>query len=456
MARDVSDTTPIHSKQDLVDWIAAGEKPVENWRVGTEHEKIPFYKADLNPVPYEGANGISALLAGSVALTGWDPIIEHGKAIGLFDENGGGAISLEPGGQFELSGAPLADIHETARELDTHLQQTKTVGDALGMDFLTIGASPKWSREQTPVMPKGRYGIMTRYMPKVGSLGLDMMYRTSTVQANLDYCSEQDMVAKLRTSIALQPVVTALFANSPFLDGKPNGFLSMRSEIWRDTDGDRTGMTPFVFEKGFGYERYVDWVCDVPMYFVKRGETYHDVAGASFHDLLAGKLPKLPGERPTLSDWANHVSTVFPEVRLKRYLEMRGADVGPRDRIIALSALWVGLLFDKGALDSAWQLVRDWSDAERQQVRDDVPRLALKATIAGRSVQDVAIDMLNIAKDGLRRRNRLDASGADETKYLEPLFEIASSGITPAERLLELYRGEWRESVDPVFKTCIF
>lgn len=456
MARDVSDTTPIHSKRDLVDWIAAGEKPVEEWRVGTEHEKIPFYKADLSPVPYEGANGIGALLAGSAELTGWEPIIEHGKTIGLFDENGGGAISLEPGGQFELSGAPLADIHGTARELDTHLQQTKTIGDALGMDFLTIGASPKWSREQTPVMPKGRYGIMTRYMPKVGSLGLDMMYRTSTVQANLDYCSEQDMVAKLRTSIALQPIVTALFANSPFLDGMPSGFLSMRSEIWRDTDGDRTGMTPFVFEEGFGYERYVDWVCDVPMYFVKRGETYHDVTGASFHDLLAGKLAKLPGERPALSDWANHVSTVFPEVRLKRYLEMRGADVGPRERIIALSALWVGLLFDKAALDSAWQLVRNWSDVERQQVRDDVPRFALKATVAGRAVQDVAIDMLNIAKDGLRRRSRLDASGADETKYLEPLFEIASSGITPAERLLELYRGEWRESVDPVFKTCVY
>lgn len=456
MARDVSDTTPIHSKQDLVDWIAAGEKPVEAWRVGTEHEKIPFYKADFTPVPYQGDNGIGALLAGMAKLTGWDPIIEHGNAIGLFDEHGGGAVSLEPGGQFELSGAPLADIHETVRELDIHLQQSKVIGDALGMGFLSIGASPKWSREQTPVMPKGRYGIMTRYMPKVGSLGLDMMYRTSTVQANLDYCSEQDMVAKLRTSIALQPIVTALFANSPFLDGKPNGFLSMRSEIWRDTDADRSGMTPFVFEDGFGYERYVDWICDVPMYFVKRGETYHDVAGASFHDLLAGKLPQLPGEMPTLSDWANHVSTVFPEVRLKRYLEMRGADVGPPERIAALSALWVGLLFDSVSQDSAWQLVRNWSDDERQKLRDDVPRQALNATVAGRSVRDIAMDMLAIAKDGLRRRNRLDASGADETKYLDPLFEIADSGITSAERLLELYRGEWCESVDPVFTTCIF
>src|SRR3712207_2035692 len=338
MARDVSDTTPIGARSELVEWIASGEKPRESWRLGTEHEKVPFYKADLSPVPYDGARGIRALLEGMQERTGWAPIMENGHPIGLADDKGGGAISLEPGGQFELSGAPLADLHDTARETAQHLADAKAVGDQLGIGFLTLGMSPLWTRAETPVMPKARYRIMTNYMPKVGSLGLDMMYRTSTVQVNMDYASEADMVKKLRVSLALQPVATAIFANSPFTEGRPNGYLSMRSQIWRDTDADRTGMMAFAFEDGFGYERYVDWALDVPMYFVKRGSTYHDVAGASFRDLLAGKLAQLPGERAARSDWANHVSTLFPEVRLKRYIEMRGADVGPPERIAALSA----------------------------------------------------------------------------------------------------------------------
>ena len=456
MARDVSDTTPIGARSELVEWIASGEKPRETWRLGTEHEKIPFHRADSSPVPYEGGRGIRALLEGMQERTGWEPIIEGDHPIGLADEAGGGAISLEPGGQFELSGAPLRTLHETARETAQHLADAKAVGESLGIGFLTLGMSPLWSRAETPVMPKARYRIMTDYMPKVGSLGLDMMYRTSTVQVNMDYASEADMVKKLRVSLALQPVATAIFANSPFTDGKPNGYLSMRSNIWLDTDKDRTGMMAFAFEDGFGYERYVDWALDVPMYFVKRDATYHDVAGASFRDLFAGRLAQLPGERATRSDWANHVSTLFPEVRLKRYLEMRGADVGNAEHIVALSAFWTGLLYDETSLDGAWELVKSWSAEDREQLRADVPKQALKARIAGRSVQDVARDALALSRAGLQRRAYRDDSGRDETRHLSYAEEIVTSGRTQAERLLELYHGRWNGSVMPAFKECVF
>jgi glutamate--cysteine ligase len=456
MARDVSDTTPIGARSELVEWIASGEKPRGSWRLGTEHEKVPFYRADLSPVPYDGAKGIRALLEGMQERTGWAPIMENGHPIGLADEVGGGAISLEPGGQFELSGAPLANLHDTARETAQHLDDVKAVGDKLGIGFLTLGMSPLWTRAETPVMPKARYRIMTDYMPKVGSLGLDMMYRTSTVQVNMDYASEADMVKKLRVSLALQPIASAIFANSPFTDGKPNGYLSMRSNIWLDTDKNRTGMMAFAFEEGFGYERYVDWALDVPMYFVKRDATYHDVAGASFHDLLAGKLAQLPGERATHSDWANHVSTLFPEVRLKRYLEMRGADVGNLEHIVALSAFWTGLLYDEAALDGAWELVKSWSAEQREQLRADVPKMALKATIAGRSAQDVAKDALSLSRAGLQRRACLDEAGQDETRHLAYAEEIVTSGRTQAERLLERYHGAWSGSVEPAFKEYVF
>jgi glutamate--cysteine ligase len=455
MARDVSDATPIGARHELVEWIASGEKSREAWRLGTEHEKVPFYRDGHAPVPYDGERGIRSLIEGMRRLTGWQPILDGDNPIGLADEEGGGAISLEPGGQFELSGAPVETLHEAARETDEHIAQAKQVGARLGIDFLTLGMSPLWSRAETPMMPKQRYRIMTDYMPKVGSRGLDMMYRTATVQVNLDYDSERDMVRKMRVSLALQPVATALFANSPFTDGRPNGFLSMRSEIWRDTDCDRTGMIPFAFEDGFGYERYVDWALDVPMYFIKRDATYHDVAGSSFRDLLAGRHPARPGEIATRSDWANHVSTLFPEVRLKRYLEMRGADVGPPERIVALSAFWVGLLYDAAALDEAWQLVKGWSAEEREALRADVPKRALDAGVAGRPVRDVARDALRIAHAGLKARARRDANGADETRHLAPLDEIAA-GRTPAELLLERYDGSWGRSVEPAFRECVF
>jgi glutamate--cysteine ligase len=456
MARDQIDMTPLTSRDELVAWIAAGEKPTDQFRIGTEHEKTPFRLAGHSPVPYEGADGIGALLTGMQRLLGWEPILDRGNIIGLFDEVGGGAISLEPGGQFELSGAPIETVHQTREELLAHLAQVREIATPLGIGFLGLGMTPSWSRAQIPVMPKGRYKIMTNYMPKVGTLGLDMMYRTCTVQTNLDFSSEADMVKKLRVSLALQPVGTALFANSPFTEGKPNGFLSFRSEIWRDTDNQRAGMLPFAFEDGMGYERYVDYALDVPMYFIKRGDEYIDVAGSSFRDLFAGKHPAVPGERATLSDWANHVSTIFPEVRLKRYLEMRGSDSGPWERLPALPALWVGLLYDEQSLDAAWQMVKGWTAEQRQQLRDDVPRLGLKARIGNRTLLDVSRDCLALARQGLKRRNRLDRDGRDESRHLEPIEQIAADAQTPAEQMLVKYHGVWGGSVDPVYREYVF
>ncbi|MFD1704282.1 glutamate--cysteine ligase [Methylopila henanensis] len=451
MARDQLDPTFITSREELVSWFEVGCKPVESFRIGTEHEKFPFRRADLSPVAYEGPNGIRALLEGMQMLLGWEPIMEAGRIIGLFDVTGGGAISLEPGGQFELSGAPLETIHQTCSELHAHLAQVRQVAEPLGLGFLGLGMSPKWTLAETPVMPKGRYGIMTRYMPKVGSRGLDMMYRTSTVQVNLDFSSEADMVRKLRVSLALQPIATALFANSPFTEGRPNGFLSARSEIWRDTDNARAGMLPWAFDDGMGFERYVDYALDVPMYFVKRGDHYHDVAGASFRDLLAGRLPQLPGERATVADWANHLSTIFPEVRLKRYLEMRGADSGPTGRICALPSFWVGVLYDDASLDAAWEIVKHWTADERQKLRDDVPREGLSARIRNRSVLEVARDVLALADDGLARRARPNLYGEDERIHLAPLHRVVEQKATLADQLLAKYGGPWEESVDPAF-----
>lgn len=451
MARDQIDMTPIESRDDLVAWIAAGGKPRGQFRIGTEHEKLPFTLADHAPVPYDGPRGIRALLEGMQLLLGWEPIMEGEFIIGLADVTGGGAITLEPGGQFELSGAQTENVHQTCCEVHAHLAQLREVATPLGIGFLGIGMSPKWTREETPVMPKGRYKIMSAYMPKVGKLGLDMMFRTCTVQVNLDFSSEVDMVKKLRVGLALQPVATALFANSPFTDGKPNGFLSFRSEIWRDTDPDRTGMLPWAFEEGMGFERWTDYALDVPMYFLKRGDNYIDVAGQSFRDLLDGKLAALPGERATISDWANHLTTIFPEVRLKRYLEMRGADGGPSVRLCALPALWAGLLYDDTALDAAWDLVKNWNAEERQALRDDVPRLGLNAEIRRRRVHSLAREVVSIARYGLARRARLDRSGRDETHFLDPLEDIIDRNETPAEYLLKRFRNDWHGSVDPVF-----
>ncbi len=443
---------PIESKRQLVDYLASGCKSKSEWRVGTEHEKFPFLTDTLEPVPYHGPRSIRALLEGLRDRFGWSPVMEGDNLIALSDPHGLGNISLEPGGQFELSGAPLTTIHETCEEVGEHLNQVREVGDALGIGFLGLGASPLWSRAETPVMPKGRYGIMAPYMDKVGRYGRDMMFRTCTVQANLDFSSEADMVQKLRVSLALQPVATALFADSPFLDGKPNGFLSFRSEVWRDTDNTRAGMLPFAFEDGMSFERYVDYALDVPMYFVMRNGQFVNTAGESFRAFLQGKLPQLPGEKPVLKDWADHVTTIFPEVRLKKYLEMRGCDSGPWRRLCAMPALFVGLLYDQAALDAAWDLVKDWTAEERQTLRDDVPRQGLNAIIRGRTVQDIAKDTLAIARRGLEARNLHGCKGRSEAAFLDVLDDIAQSGKTAAERLLALYHGQWQGDVRRVFR----
>ena len=451
MARDQIDMTPIETRRELVAWLEAGCTPKSQFRVGTEHEKFAFTVDEHRPVPYAGRRSIHALLEGLHDILGWEPIMEGDNIIGMFDVTGGGAITLEPGGQFELSGAPVQNVHQTASELFAHLAQLREVARPLGIGFLGIGMTPNWTRTDMPVMPKGRYKIMANYMPKVGKLGLDMMYRTCTVQTNLDFSSEADMVKKLRVSLALQPVATALFANSPFTEGKPNGFLSFRSQIWTDTDKARSGMLPWAFEDGMGFERWVDYAIDVPMYFIKRGEKSIDVAGKSFRDFFAGKLADLPRERPTISDWANHLSTIFPEVRLKRYLEMRGADGGPWRRLPSLAAYWVGLLYDDEALDACWDIVKGWRAAERQKLRDEVPRRGFSAEIGNTKVFTLAQQTLRLAARGLARRKFLDRNGRDETRYLRPLEESIARGITPAEELLAKYFNDWNQSVEPLF-----
>lgn len=458
--REVSDREDpvIESLDQLAAPMAAGEKPRDAWRIGTEHEKFVYDTADHHAPSYAEPGGIRDLL---MALTefGWEPIVENGpngeNVIAM--KGSDGTVSLEPAGQLELSGAPLENLHQTCAETGRHLAQVKTIGDRIGKAFLGVGMWPDKARAELPIMPKGRYDIMLRHMPRVGTMGLDMMLRTCTIQVNLDYSSEADMVKKFRTSLALQPLATALFASSPFTEGKPNGFLSYRSHIWSDTDPARTGMLPFVFEDGFGYERYVNYMLDVPMYFVFRDGKYIDAAGHSFRDFLKGELSVLPGELPRLSDWTDHLSTAFPEVRLKSFLEMRGADGGPWGRICALPAFWVGLLYDQTALDAAWDLVKDWDMEGREELRNAVPRLALDAPLptsfrgGGGTLRDIAGEVLNISRSGLAARNRLNAGGDNETGYLEPLAEIVATGKVPAQRLLDLYNGEWGGDLSKIY-----
>ncbi|TVR95422.1 MAG: glutamate--cysteine ligase [Rhodospirillales bacterium] len=442
---------PITDRRQLVQHLEAGCKPKVAWRIGTEHEKFAYRLDNLRPLPYDGDPGIRTILDQLAAAFGWQPVLEDGLPLALKDD-GGCSITLEPAGQVELSGAPLADIHQTCGEVSRHLNQVKSIGAAFGIGFLGVGYQPKWPLAEMPWMPKGRYAIMRRYMPTRGRLGLEMMQATCTVQVNLDFDSEATMVEMYRIGLALQPVATALFANSPFKEGRPTGYLSYRAHVWTDVDPDRTGVPGFVFEDGFGFERYVEYALDVPMYFVYRHGRYVDVAGQSFREFLAGRLPGLPGEYPTLADWDNHLTTLFPEVRLKRFLEMRGADGGPWARLCALPALWAGLLYDDEARRAAGDLIADWTREERRALARDVPRLALSAEFRGGTVADLALTVLEIARDGLERRGVNDGLGQTEAKYLIPMFRIAESRFTPAEDLLAAYNRRWRGSVDPLFR----
>ena len=442
---------PIERPEQLAEYIASGCKPKPDWRIGTEHEKFGYCKDTLKPLPYDGPRSIRAMLEGLRDRFAWQPILEQGNIIGLTKD--GANISLEPGGQLELSGAPLENIHQTCDEVNDHLRDVHEVADTIGAGFIGLGAAPIWRHEDMPAMPKGRYRLMTDYMGRVGTHGTQMMYRTCTVQVNLDFASEADMVQKLRVGLALQPVATALFANSPFFEGKPNGHKSWRSRIWRDLDPARTGMLPFAFEDGMGFERYVDYILDVPMYFVYRDGHYIDALGQSFRDFLKGRLPALPGEVPTLSDWADHMTTAFPEARVKKYIEMRGADGGPWRRLCALPALWVGLLYDQGALDAAWDLAKGWTAETREALRVAASVDGLQARVGDIDMLDLAREVVAIADEGLRARARTGTGGllADETHFLNALRESVETGRTPADELLEHYHGDWHGDLTRIY-----
>ena len=442
---------PIEHAGQLAEYLAAGCKPRADWLIGTEHEKFGYCQDSLKPLPYDGPRSIRAMLEGLRDRYGWQPMEEGGNIIGLVKD--GANVSLEPGGQLELSGAPLENIHQTCDEVNEHLRQVKSIADEIGVAFIGLGAAPIWTHETMSMMPKGRYRLMTDYMQKVGTHGLQMMYRTCTVQVNLDFGSEADMVQKMRVALALQPVATALFANSPFFEGKPNGHKSWRSRIWRDLDPARTGMLPFVFEEGFGFESWVDYALDVPMYFVYRDGRYIDATGQSFRDFLKGRLPALPGEVPTLSDWADHLTTIFPEARLKRYIEMRGADGGPWRRLCALPAFWVGLMYDQSALDAAWDLVRGWDAETREALRVAASVEALDAKVGPIRMHDLAREVVAIAEAGLRARARPGAGGMlpDETHFLNALKESLETGQTPADEMLARYHGEWNGDLTRIY-----
>jgi glutamate--cysteine ligase len=452
MARDTTDSRPLEGPDELVAYMAAGNKPKDAWRIGTEHEKFPFYVDGNAPVPYEGERGIKALLDGMQKTLGWEPILDAGKIIGLVEPTGQGAISLEPGGQFELSGAPLETIHQTCREGNAHLAQLREIAEPLGIRFLGLGGSPKWTLAETPRMPKSRYDIMTAYMPKVGRHGLDMMYRTCTIQVNLDFSSEADMRRKMQVSLRLQPLSTALFANSPFTEGRPNGLKSWRGEIWRDTDNQRSGLLPFCFSPDFGFADYVEWALDVPMYFLIREGRYFDCTHVTFRQFMDGALRNsVPDGLPTMGDWANHLSTLFPDVRLKRFLEMRGADGGPWRRICALPAFWVGLLYDEAALDAADALTRAWTYEDVLAMRDAVPAQGIDMRFGAGTLRDVAREVLAISRLGLKNRNRRNADGFDETNFLAPLEEVVARGTTSADEMLVAYHTRWGGSIEPAF-----
>ncbi|NMG40740.1 glutamate--cysteine ligase [Chelativorans sp. ZYF759] len=452
MARDTTDSRAIDSQDELVEYMAEGCKPRDQWRIGTEHEKFPFYVDGNSPVPYGGDRGIKALLEGMQKTLGWDPIIDAGHVIGLVEPTGQGAISLEPGGQFELSGAPVETLHQTCREGNAHLAQLRQIAEPLGIRFLGLGGSPKWTLAETPRMPKSRYDIMTAYMPKVGTQGLDMMYRTCTIQVNLDFESEADMRRKMQVSMKLQPLSTALFANSPFTEGRPNGLQSWRGDIWRDTDNQRSGLLPFVFSPGFGFSDYVEWALDVPMYFLIRDGRYFDCTHVTFRQFMAGALKDtVPDGTPTMGDWANHLSTMFPDVRLKRFLEMRGADGGPWRRICALPAFWVGLLYDDEALGQAEELTRDWSVEEVEAMRNAVPVEGLDTAFRNRRLNEIAREVLEISRLGLTNRNRVNNEGVDETGFLAPLEEAVARGTTSAQEMVRAFHTRWGGSIEPVF-----
>ena len=446
----------IESYGQLAEYLRAGCKPIKDWKIGTEHEKFGFVNDNFLPLPYDGQCSIKAMLEGLRDKYNWSEILEENNIIGLTKD--GANVSLEPGGQLELSGAPLDSIHETCDEVNQHLKEVKSIADDLGASFFGLGAAPEWSHEDMPMMPKGRYKLMTDYMGRVGTHGTQMMYRTCTVQVNLDFSSEQDMIKKMRVGLALQPIATALFANSPFFEGKLINHKSWRSRIWRDLDEDRTGMLPFVFEEGFGFEAWTEYVLDVPMYFVYRDGKYIDALGQSFRDFLDGKLPALPGERPKISDWADHLTTVFPEARVKQFIEMRGADGGPWRKLCALPAFWVGLMYDQNSLDSAWDICKNWDANTREEMRIAASEEGIAANTNGISLLDLARELIDISRAGLKNRARPGNGGLvpDECHFLNAIEEVIETGKSPACELIDKYNNEWQKDLKNVYRDCAY
>ena len=443
----------IEDYQQLVSYLEEGCKPIYEWRIGTEHEKFGYIKKNKKPLKYFGENGILSIFQGLVNL-GWKPVYEENNIIAL--SFGKQSITLEPGGQLELSGAPLDSIHETCIEVNSHLSQLKSVSEKMGIGFIGLGFHPKLRVDEAPLMPKSRYKIMKDYMPLKGKHGLDMMFRTCTVQTNLDFSSEVDMVKKMRVALALQPLSTALFANSPFCEDKLSGYKSFRSFVWMHTDSDRCGMLPFVFDDGMSFQRYVDYALDVPMYFIVRDKKYIYAEGQTFRDFLNGSLKCLPNEKPLIIDWENHLSTLFPEVRLKRFIEMRGADTGNWSSLCANPAFWVGLMYDKDSLDETSDLIADFSISEVMEMREKVPIYGLDTRIRNNySINDLAGRVLAIAKKGLKNRKVYDPSGNDESIFLDILFQRQKKCETPADILIKLFENEWNGEADKVFEKNI-
>ena len=443
---------PIESFDQLASLLEKGNKPKSDWRIGTEHEKFGFCKDTLAPLPYDGERSVLSILQGLRDQFNWAPVEENGYLIGLTKD--GANVSLEPGGALELSGAPLETIHETCDEVNQHLREVKEIADKIGVGFIGLGAAPIWKHEHVGLMPKGRYKLMDAYMGKVGTMGRTMMRRTCTVQVNLDFASEADMVQKFRVALALQPVATALFANSPFFEGQVNGHKSWRSQVWRNLDADRTGMLPFVFEEGMGFQRYVDYALDVPMYFIYRDGKYINALGQSFRDFLKGKLPALPGEVPRLSDWADHLTTIFPEARIKQFMEMRGADGGPWRRLCALPAFWVGICYNQNSLDAAWDIVKDWDVTFHEDLRVAASVNGLSAIVNNVKMIELARQVTAISHEGLKARAYAGAGGLvpDETHFLNSIHDILEREKSPADDLLDHFHGSWGSDIKKVYE----
>lgn len=442
----------IENHNQLIEYLASGCKPKSEWRIGTEHEKFGYCKETLLPIPYSGDRSVLAILKGLEREFGWAPITENNNLIGL--SKNGANVSLEPGGALELSGAQVQTVFQTCDEVNEHLSQVKSIADKLNIGFIGLGAAPHWKHHEMSMMPKGRYKLMSEYMDQVGTMGKSMMFRTCTVQVNLDYSSELDMVQKMRVALAIQPVATALFSNSPFFDGKLTGHKSWRSRIWRSLDAQRTGLLPFVFNEGFGFESWVEYALDVPMYFVYRDGHYINALGQSFRDFMKGKLPALPGELPTLDDWADHLTTIFPEARLKKFIEMRGADAGQWHRLCALPAFWVGICYDQSSLDAAWDIVKNWDEDDRENLRVAAAKEGLNGSVGNKKLIDLAKETVQISEAGLEKRAKASSNGlhSDESLFLVSLKENIEKRKSSADELLEKYHGSWNRDLTKIFE----